>query len=393
MLNISKYHKLIVGCSAIATASIGGFVQSADAAGINNQAAQSTPSTTLIANGSLTGSNNSGVSPQPSFINSNGSGTSPGKGGFFDSNNGGKGVYYSDAKGNVVYYFDSNNGGIPGKQGVIYYYDSNNGGKGEYKDYFDSNNGGKGPQYVYLKDGPKGPGFYSYNDSNAGGGGPVKPDPVKPDPVKPDPVKPDPVKPDPVKPDPVKPDPVKPDPVKPDPVKPDPVKPDPVKPDPVKPDPVKPDPVIGKLPQNGSDGGATSNGSLNGSNTGSFRPGFNPTIIALGKASFGRIGIAQGKYDAALSALAAAEAATPNTSSKTSPVRYGREPGDLAACGCPNADTTTAGTPSPELVAARATEAGAAAELAAAKAEARQFLESVKVGTESVGSGANRTIW
>ena len=341
MLNISKYHKLIVGCSAIATASIGGFVQSADAAGINNQAAQSTPSTTLIANGSLTGSNNSGVSPQPSFINSNGSGTSPGKGGFFDSNNGGKGVYYSDAKGNVVYYFDSNNGGIPGKQGVIYYYDSNNGGKGEYKDYFDSNNGGKGPQYVYLKDGPKGPGFYSYNDSNAGGGGPVKPDPVKPDPVKPD--------------------------------------------------PVKPDPVIGKLPQNGSDGGATSNGSLNGSNTGSFRPGFNPTIIALGKASFGRIGIAQGKYDAALSALAAAEAATPNTSSKTSPVRYGREVADASTCGCLNADNN-AGTPSSELVAARAAEAEAAAELAAAKAEARKFLESVK-GSESGGSSTYQPIW
>ena len=87
MLNISKYHKLIVGCSAIATASVGGFVQSADAAGINNQTVQSIPSTTLIAKGGggksggggLNGSNHGGLN------GSNSGGYSPGKGGFYDS--------------------------------------------------------------------------------------------------------------------------------------------------------------------------------------------------------------------------------------------------------------------------------------------------------------------
>ena len=84
MLNISKYHKLIVGCGAIATASIGGFAQSADAAGIHNQTAQSSPSTTLIA----------GRQTSPPYINSNGSGAGlypAGKGvkGLNGSNNGG----------------------------------------------------------------------------------------------------------------------------------------------------------------------------------------------------------------------------------------------------------------------------------------------------------------
>ena len=376
MLNISKYHKLIVGCGAIATASIGGFAQSADAAGIHNQTAQSSPSTTLIA----------GRQTSPPYINSNGSGaglypagkgvkglngsnnggSSPGKGGFYDSNNGGKGIYFvgtrpgknGDVKG--TYYYDSNNGGAAPRdyQGRTYYYDSNNGGlngsnsggKGPGFYYYDSNNGGKrpdGPGYYYDPKGPKGPGYYAF-----------QPNQPKPQPPGPQP-------------------------------------PDPKPPGPKPPGPVKPD------PQNGSDGGGTNNGnpnfsgtdntSPNGSNGGGFRTGFNPTIVARGQSISSRIAIAQGKYDVALAALAAAEAATPNTSSKTSPVRYGREPGDIASCGCPNADTTTAGTPSQELVAAKAAEAEAAAELAAAKAEARQFLESIK--GRSGESGISSPIW
>ena len=145
--------------------------------------------------------------------------------------------------------------------------------------------------------------------------------------------------------------------------------------------------------QQGSDAGGNNNASLNGSNgTGNFSRGASIISTARGSAISKGIGIAQGKYDAALSALAAAEAATPNTSSKTSPVRYGREPGDIASCGCPNADTTTAGTTSQELVAAKAAEAEAAAELASVKAEARKFLDSVKTG-EFGGSGTSSPIW
>ena len=381
MLNISKYHKLIVGCGAIATASVGGFVQPANAAGTHNQTVQSSPSTTLIAGGKTFNSNGSGAGLYPAgtgvknLNGSNNGGSSPGKGGFYDSNNGGKGIYFVGTrpgkKGEIVkgtYYYDSNNGGAAPRdyQGRTYYYDSNNGGlngsnsggKGPGFYYYDSNNGGKrpdGPGYYYSETGPDGkyaPGYYAFQPNQPKPPGPVKPGPVKPGP--------------------------------------------------------KPE------PQNGSDGGGSNNGSPNvvpnfsgtnngnpnfsgtdntspnGSNAGGFRTGFNPTLVARGQSISSRIGIAQGKYDAALAALAAAEAATPNTSSKTSPVRYGREPGDIASCGCPNADTTTAGTPSPELVAAKAAEAEAAAELAAAKAEARQFLESIKGSGES---GISSPIW
>jgi hypothetical protein len=369
MLNISKYHKLIVSCGAIATASVGGFVQSADAAGTHNQTAQSSPITTLIAgkDGGLNGSNAGG------YNGSNAGGYNPGKGGggqggLNGSNNGGKGVYYYDAKGPKgpgTYYYDSNNGGAApkgDKPGRYYYYDSNNGGslngsnngglngsnnggKGPGYYYYDSNNGGngpKGPGYYYDANGPKGPGYYNYNPDVT-----VNPKPGPGPVVEPKPG------------------------------------PGPV----VEP---KPGPeTIGKLPQNGSDGGSTNNGSNAGGNF--SRPGFNPTQIARSQALSSRITIASGKYDAALAALAAAEAAQPNTSSSTSPVRYGREPGDIASCGCPNADTNSAGTPSKELVAAKAAEAEAAAELAAAKAEARQFLESVKGG--STESGSSSPIW
>jgi hypothetical protein len=356
MLNISKYHKLIVGCGAIATASIGGFVQSADAAGTHNQIAQSEPSITLIAgnNGSnhggggvsYNGSNHGGYngSNHGGFNGSNNGGKGPDRGGLNGSNNGGKSpvISYYDAngpKGPGTYYYygggknGSNNGGLNG---------SNNGG-----------NGPKGPGYYYDANGPKGPGYYAYLPSPGPnplpGPGPVVivpgPNPLPgPGPVvigtdgKP-----------------------------------------------------LPGPTIGKFPQNGSDGGGNNNSNSNGSNFGGIRSGFSAGNIARSQALGSRISLAQGKYDAALASLAAAEASTPNTSSKTSPVRYGREVADASTCGCLNTENPSAGTPSKELVAARAAEADAAAELAAAKAEARQFLESVK--SESGGSGTYQPIW
>jgi hypothetical protein len=144
----------------------------------------------------------------------------------------------------------------------------------------------------------------------------------------------------------------------------------------------KPNPVTigsdnGNPTPTGSNAGGIS--SVNGSNAGSDGGGgrFSSSTIATAKGVQGKFLAAMSKYEIASAALAAAEAGQNNASSNTSPVRYGREPGDIAACGCPNADLT-AGTPSKELVAAKAAEAEAAAELAAAKAEARQFLESVK---------------
>lgn len=105
------------------------------------------------------------------------------------------------------------------------------------------------------------------------------------------------------------------------------------------------------------------------------------------------VSLAQSNYDKAATALAQAEAAQP-TASNTSPVRYALQSGDLASCGCPNADTVgTNTTPRPELVAAKAAEAEAAAELAAAKAEARQFLESVKSSGGNVGAGVSSPLW
>ena len=89
-------------------------------------------------------------------------------------------------------------------------------------------------------------------------------------------------------------------------------------------------------------------------------------------------------YERAAAVLAQEQSAQP-TASNSAPVRYSRQAGDLADCGCLNKDTANQGD-RPELVAAKAAEAEAAAELAKANAEARQFLESVKneVPTASV---------
>jgi hypothetical protein len=100
-------------------------------------------------------------------------------------------------------------------------------------------------------------------------------------------------------------------------------------------------------------------------------------------------------YDRAAAALAALEANQPNASD-TSPVRYAREVADAAACGCPNADVVGSGSKpdkSKELAAAKAAEAEAATELAAAKAEARQFLESIKGSSTASGTSVSTPIW
>jgi hypothetical protein len=121
--------------------------------------------------------------------------------------------------------------------------------------------------------------------------------------------------------------------------------------------------------------------------------GFSPTTVSGANSFSERISIAQANADKAAAALAQAETAQPNAAN-TTPVRYGRESGDLANCGCPNADTVgTNNTNRPELVAARAAEAEAAAELAKAKAEARQFLESVKNGNEANSVKISSPIW
>jgi hypothetical protein len=90
-----------------------------------------------------------------------------------------------------------------------------------------------------------------------------------------------------------------------------------------------------------------------------------------------RFNTALGNYEQAAAVLAQEQAAQTNTSS-AAPVRYSRQAGDLADCGCLNNDTVGTKVGRPELAAAKAAEAEAAAELAKAKAEARQFLESVK---------------
>lgn len=124
------------------------------------------------------------------------------------------------------------------------------------------------------------------------------------------------------------------------------------------------------------------------------RSGFSPSTISRAGALNSNISLKQGAYNTAAQNLASAEAATP-TVSDTSPVRFARQALDAASCGCLNSDTNPAATstPRPELVAARAAEAQAAAELAAAKAEARQFLESVK-GENTASSGStNSVLW
>ncbi len=122
-------------------------------------------------------------------------------------------------------------------------------------------------------------------------------------------------------------------------------------------------------------------------------PSFSSATVSSANNFGERINIAQGNFDKAAAALAQAETAQP-TAANNSPVRYGREAGDLANCGCPNADTVgTNNTARPELVAAKAAEAEAAAELAKAKAEARQFLESVKNSNEGKQAAVSSPIW
>jgi hypothetical protein len=145
----------------------------------------------------------------------------------------------------------------------------------------------------------------------------------------------------------------------------------------------------------GSEGSGANNATTTGSNAANSDGGggrFSSSTISMSNDIKGRFASAMSKYEIAAANLAAAETGQNNASSSTSPVRYGREPGDIAACGCPNADVPTAGTPSKELVAAKAAEAEAAAELAAAKAEARKFLESVNSNSGS-GSTTFQPVW
>ena len=111
--------------------------------------------------------------------------------------------------------------------------------------------------------------------------------------------------------------------------------------------------------------------------------GFSPAVISRASTISSRLNLAQTNYSLAAGNLAQAQAAQPTVAPSALPVRYGREAvADIASCGCPNADTAgITPTARPELVAARAAEAEAAIELAAAKAEAQQFIESVKNDT------------
>jgi hypothetical protein len=126
-----------------------------------------------------------------------------------------------------------------------------------------------------------------------------------------------------------------------------------------------------------------------GGSSGSPSPG----VISRATALSNSVSVAQTNYTQAATALAQAEASQP-TVSDTTPVRYGRQVADLASCGCPNADTTASNTtaPRPELVAARAAEAEAATQLANAKAEARQFIESVN-GGNTAGQAVVSQLW
>lgn len=129
------------------------------------------------------------------------------------------------------------------------------------------------------------------------------------------------------------------------------------------------------------------------STSGGTTGGFSSSTVSRASAVSTRFNTAQQAYDRAAAALAEAETAQPNAAN-TQPVRYGREAGDLANCGCLNADTVGSNTtPRPDLVAAKAAEAEAAAELATAKAEARQFLESVKDEPKSISSSGFVQIW
>ncbi len=130
----------------------------------------------------------------------------------------------------------------------------------------------------------------------------------------------------------------------------------------------------------------------------SSSPSPSPAISGRAGTISSRIGVAQTSYDTAVANLSAAAAAQP-VAADTTPVRYSVDKGvaDLASCGCPNADTIgsapTTTAPSPELLAARTAEADAAAELAAAQAEARQFIESVKSGATATSSTVVSQLW
>ena len=125
---------------------------------------------------------------------------------------------------------------------------------------------------------------------------------------------------------------------------------------------------------------------------GSSGGGFSSAVRSQASTISARVDLAQGNYSRAAAALAQAE--TQTTVAQSGPVRYGRQSvGDLASCGCPNADTVgTTPTARPELLAARATEAEAATELAAAKAEAQKFIESVKNDIAS-NSNVDNSLW
>jgi hypothetical protein len=142
----------------------------------------------------------------------------------------------------------------------------------------------------------------------------------------------------------------------------------------------------------GTNASNTTGSNASGSN-GTRGGGFDAGTIARAGSIQTRFNNALANYDRAAAALAAVEANQPNASD-TSPVRYAREVADAASCGCPNADTVgSTSSPRPELVAARAAEAEAATELAAAKAEARQFLESVKGTPTAANSSGSTPIW
>lgn len=137
--------------------------------------------------------------------------------------------------------------------------------------------------------------------------------------------------------------------------------------------------------------GTSTNASFSGGSPGG---GFSPAVTSRASTISSRFGLAQSNYSRAAATLAQAETAQPTVAASPLPVRYGREAvGDIASCGCPNADTVgTTPTARPELVAAKAAEADAATELAAAKAEAQQFIESVKSDTAR-SSNVDNSLW
>ena len=288
MLNMSKYHKLIFGCSAIATAALGGLVQSASAAEqFTTQNVRADRGTVLIANGN-NGSTGGGVS----VVNgSTAGGVNNG------STNGG--VNNGSTNGGL------NNGSTNGGTGVT---GSNGGG---------TNTAGTG-------------GSTAGNGSTGGGTGTGSTGGAGT--------------------------------------------------------------TAGNTGSNGSGGNTSTSGGTSGLNGSTGGGTYSTTQIAAAQRSLSRFNTAQDNYSKAASALAAAEAAQTPASATSQPVRYGREALAAADCGCPNADTVGTNTPSPALVAARQAEAAAAAELAAAKAEAKEFLESVK-NTNVAGSSTFSPIW